>query len=472
MVDFLSKATDINPFEDKVPRVDIRKEGDFYIDKVELITYNGKSYFLELLNIELSIHEDIFNHTMSGVMALQDSSDLTQLLPLIGEETLKISFTRPSEKGRGLLDEYFTMEFRVYKVDHRRPQGDKFNIQNYALHFVSPERIKDMKAKVWKTYVDMPYSAMVEKIYNEYLKINKPIEIEPTRFDFKFAASGLSPLQIITILCGRSISDEGNGSSYVFFEDMDKFRFVSIGKLMKEEADIEYISRMSNVLEDQGDIKNRDRTIEEDVRNIENYAFSSSFDVLGRLQGGMYAQQLLAIDDLRQIWEKHDWDHKKEFANMPHLDVADICTDGLDALGSPPAVFRMALTTKDHDKVPHIVAREPGIKPNHIEEYLLIRQAQMQQTLGNKLRVNVSGDPRRRVGKTIKFLMPNHYGAVDEFHKPDPPYDRYLSGKYLVTSLKHRIESSKYYNEFEFMKDTFMQDIEHVDIIRHQDWTW
>src|SRR5690606_38589324 len=123
-----SLSSDLPEFQDTVPRTDIRKEGDFYLDKVELIAYNGKTYGLELLRLELSIHEDIFNHTMSGALHFQDSSDLTQFLPLIGEEKLKISFTRPSEEGRGLLDEYFEMEFRVYKIDHRRPEGDKFNI--------------------------------------------------------------------------------------------------------------------------------------------------------------------------------------------------------------------------------------------------------------------------------------------------------------------------------------------------------
>ena len=472
MTDFLSLATPIPEIQDTVPRRDIRKEGDFYLDKAEIIAYNGKRYGIELVKVEISVHEDLFNSTMAGSLHFQDSSDLAQLLPLIGEEKLSLVFTRPSESGRGLLDDKFEMEFRIYKMDHRRPDGERFDIQNYTLYFVSSEKIVDVKTKVWQTYVDMPYSDMVDKIFKEYIKSAKPINIEKTLYEHKFAASGLSPFQIITILSSKSISDEGNGSSYVFYEDMEKFNFVTIGKLMKQEPVQRYISQLSNVLEDGGNVKRRDRTIEDDIRRVENYTTPGGFSILNNMEGGMYAQQLIAVDILRKIWTKTDWDYKKEFDGLPHLYDSDVCTDALDALGSPPTVMKLQNTTKDHDKIPWLVAREPGIKPNHIEEYMLKRASQLQQSNGHRVHVNVSGDPRRRVGQVVEFLFPNHYGAVSENHKPDPPFDRYLGGKFLVTAMKHRIESHKYYCEMELMKDTFAQDIEHVDPIEFQKWTW
>ncbi len=469
---FLSEATEIPQFPDTTPRQDIRREGDFYIEYVKLIAFNGVEYKLELLNLEFSIYEDLFSHTMSGHISFQDSSDLPQLLPLIGQELVKFRFTRPAESGRGLLDEYYEMEFRVYKMDSRRPETQKFNIQNYTLHLVSKELITDLKKKIWRTYVDMPYAAMVEKIFNEFLESGKSLEFEPTMYDFKYAASGLSPFQTISILASRSISSEGNGCFYTFYEDMDKFNFVTVGKLMKQAPEARYLSQMANVLEDQGSVKQRDRTIDEDMRRVENYLFTGSFDVVEKLQNGMYAQQLIAVDTLRKIWKKYDWDYKAEFEGLPHLDVADIHTADLDALGSPPTVMRLMETTKDHDTVPWIAAREPGIKPNHIEEYVLKRASQLQQTLVNKLHVNVSGDPRRRVGKVIEFMLPNHYGTIDQFHRPDPPQDRYLAGKYLIVGLKHRLEASKYYCEMEIVKDSFAQEIEAVDAIDFQKHTW
>lgn len=468
----LSLVTDYPEIPDTVPRRDIRKEGDFFIDKIELITYKGDVYKLELLRVEMSIHEDLFNPVLSGVIWLQDSSDLTQFLPLIGEETLKVSFTRPDESGRGLLDDYYEAEFRIYKIESRRPEADKMNVQNYGLHFVSKEKITDMKTKVWQTYEDMPYSDMVQKIFDEYIKSSKPLVVEPTMYEFKFAASGMSPFDIIHILASKSISAEGNGSAYVFYEDMDQFNFVTLGKLMKQGSDVRFLSQLGNVLEDKGTVKRRDRDIEIDVRRVENYRWASSFDVIGRLQNGMYAQQLWAVDTLRQIWEKHDWDYKKEFPGLPHVDSDDICTDALDALGSPPTVMRLMETTRDHDIVPHIVAKEPGIKPNKIEEHVLKRASQLEQALGHRMQINVSGDPRRRTGKVIEFMTPNHYGAYNEDHRPDPPHDRYLSGKHLIVSCKHRIEAHRYYGELEIMKDSLAQGIEGVDLIEQQEWTW
>ncbi len=473
MAEHFEQSTDLPVINDNIPKVDIRREGDFYISKIELISHDGKVYGLELLRLEASIFEDIFSNVMSGEMHFQDSSDLTQFLPLIGEEKIKFTFTRPDESGRGLLDDFFSREFRVYKLENRRPETERFNIQNYTLHFVSAEKIKDSKQKVWKTFKAMPYHEMVEKIYNEFLKIDKPIVVEPTMYDFDFAASGMSPFQIISLLASKSISAEGNGSAYVLYEDMDKFNFVSIGKLLKQASTSKYVSQMSNVLKDQGSVKQRDRNIESDIYRVENYSFSGAFDILGRLQNGMYSQRLWTVDTLRQIWDdKIEYHHKAEFKKQPHLHKDDICTDKLDALNAPNSVLRLVETTKDHDKVPHIVAREPGIKPNHIEEFLLIRAAQLEQTLGNRMHVNVSGDPRRRAGQVVEFKVPNHYGALDKYHLPDPPHDRYMSGKHLITALKHRIQADRYYNEFEFLKDSLAQTIEGVDIIEQQDFSW
>jgi len=469
MVDFLAAEKAIDLIPDTVPRVDIRKEGDFYLEKAILITFDEQEYGIELLRAEITIFEDIFNNTMAGIIHFQDSSDLPQILPLIGEEKLKLRFTRPSEKGRGLLDEYYEMEFRVYKMDGRKPDDDKINIQNYTLHFTSSERIVDMKAKVWESYWDMPYSDIVEKVYSKYISKGKPIEVEKTKYEYKYMARGLSPFQIIGICGSKSISDEGNGSAYVFYEDMDKFNFVSIGKLMQQAPVEKYISQLANVLQEK---KSFDRTIEDDVRKVEQYNFKSSFDIMRNLESGMYAQRLVSVDMLRQFHENVDWDYKKEFGSMPHLHDADVCTDALDALGSPPSVMKLALTTKDHDKVAHIVARDPTIKPNQVEEYLLKRASQMQQTNGNRMIISFSGDPRRKVGQVIEFLVPNHYGAVNEEHPPDPPHDRYMGGKFLITALKHRITASSYFCSAELMKDTLAQDIEGVDIIKHQDWTW
>ncbi len=471
MTKFLSLDHPPITIPDTVPRTSIRKEGDFYLDKATLIAFDGTEYGISLVRLRISIHEDLFNHTLAGIATFTDSSDLPQFLPLIGEEIFKLRFTRPDESGRGLLDDYYEMEYRVFKMDGRKPQEDQINAQNYTLYFTSPVTIANAKKKVWQAWRDIPYSDMVASIYEEYLGAPKPINIEATLYEQRYCGPGYTPFQTIQMLAARSISEEGNGSSYVFFEDMDKFNYITIGKLLLQEPVQQYITQLSNVLE-HGKKKVRDRTISDDVRNVENYKFHGSFDILKNMDQGMYSQRLIAVDILRQFHTVNDWSYKDEFDALPHLRDHDVCTDALDALGSPPTVMRLSLTTKDHDIVPWIVAREPGIKPNHIEEYLLKRASQMQQAAGNRIQIHVTGDPRRRVGQVVEYLVPNHYGAINEEHRPDPPFDRYLGGKFLIGAIKHDITVDRYYNEMELITDTVSQGIEGVDLIREQSWTW
>lgn len=451
-----------------VPQEDIRREGDFYVESISLVAYNGKAYDLTMQRVRLSIYSDIFSHVMSGTIELQDSVDLPQLLPIIGEETLNIIFTRPSESGRGLLRERFKESFRVYKMTDRRKVNNKDNVLAYTLHFVKSEMIKGLRQKVSRSFSEMLISDMVQIIYDEYIKIKKPIFIEPTMFLHNLVVPNWTPMQAIALLSARAVSENGAMSSYVFYEDDEKYNFTTLTHLMSQPASQKYIHQIGNILDSQ----NNDRLIEQDVRRIESYNFSGNFDVINNLSQGMYANRLLTIDPLRQHFETIDFDVNEEFDEMPHLEKHKSWTDSLDALASPEAYFQMAITTKDHDTIPHIVTKEPGILPNRVENWMQLRRSLLQQLHDTRIICEASGDPRRRAGQVVEFAVPNSYGQYNADHQPNPPFERYLAGRYLITAFKHRIDGNKYYNEFELVKDSLLSKIKHVDPIKDSYWTF
>ena len=80
----------------------IRIAGDFKLNSVQLRPYNG-ALPLDLTNVreEINIYEDIYSNFITGDIGIWDTWDLTQLFPLIGEETLILSFNRPGTKPQG-----------------------------------------------------------------------------------------------------------------------------------------------------------------------------------------------------------------------------------------------------------------------------------------------------------------------------------------------------------------------------------
>ena len=453
------------------PRHDIRQEGDFYVEYIKLISYAGQEVDVTALRMELSLYEDLFSSTVSGVLVLMDSSDLPQLLPIIGEETVKVRYTRPSELRDGLLKESLDFEFRVYKMDKRIPSPSKEQSQIYVLHLISPEFIKQSQNPVQQSFPSMLYSDTVQGLFDAYIKVKRPISIDPSLFLQDYVAPNLTPYECISQICTKAISSTGKLPDMVFYDTISGPCFHSLSRLLAQPTSRIYNYQPGNVR--QASSTHTDflpRDIADDIYRVEAYKHELSFDILSSLSSGLYRQNLTAIDPIREIITEYEFDLSKEWDRFTHTEKNKSHVKPPTFTG--PGSLKVVSTNKDHDILPWIASREKGILPSHIEDWVMHRIVQLKLLSSHKMHISVSGDPRRHVGQVIEFYPPNLYGAFDRSHPQDPPHDRYLSGRFLVTSCKHRLADNKYYNDMELVKDSFLEEIKGIDVNKTQDWTY
>ena len=64
--------------------------GDYLVEKLELVTSAGTPIDLRSLYMGLTLYEDIFSLTVTGTLTIHDSTNLTSLGPIIGQEYLYI----------------------------------------------------------------------------------------------------------------------------------------------------------------------------------------------------------------------------------------------------------------------------------------------------------------------------------------------------------------------------------------------
>lgn len=445
----------------------IRQENDFIIKSIILTAYNGAEYDVNWIRQDLVIQESVFQGFITGYIVLKDSVDLPQLYPIIGEEKLKVTFTRPiaSDKEAELPD--YVGEFRIYKMTHQRLNADRN--QEYVLHFVSEEAIKNLKYKVQRSFDGLKYSTMVQKVFDKYLAGRKPLEVEVTKGEHKYTIPNYMPVEFFNAVAVMSVSAANKGANYLFFEDKDQFNYKSLGELFGGGVQEEYLYQPTNTLENEKTII-KDREIEKNIRAAEMYKVNGTFDILSNLTQGMYASRMVTVDCTRKIYNVYDFDYKEEFGSFPHIEKNDVCTDDLDALGSPLAAFKTVTTNLDHDKVSWIASREPGILPNKIEKWLQKRMTQLLQIQNTKIVATVSGDPRRKCGEIVEFKVPSQVGDVWEGKAQED--NKYLAGKYLISTLVHRLAKTKYTMTMDLIKDTFLEKIEHTDIKEVLDPIW
>lgn len=447
----------------------LRGAGDFIVKAVTLFAFNGAEIDINLLKTSLVIEEDIFKPSISGSITLIDTNDLPNLIPLHGNERMRITFTIPDVTAANStahssvpeIDEDFDMEFQVYRISPKKRLTDRQ--LEYTIFFCSKDFLINFQRKVYRGYKNTLQCDMVKDIFERYIQSDKPLVIEKTKFNHDLCLGNHSPYEVISWITSRSVSNEGNGCAYVFFEDKDQYNFVTLGKLLTQEpADVITLQpKRIRIGGENGSINQN--IFEEDVKSVESYVHTSGFDTLHNLTSGMYSGRLITFDPIRRKfnYEDNDFDLKEEFESFKHLEKNKTFTDDFNLLGAAEAFIKMSLTNIDHDSIEHINSKEPGINPDRVEEYSLTRTSQLMQLMQHKIALKVSGDPRRKAGQIIEFKLPQALGNVSKENPQEP--DKYLSGKYLVTSVRHELLKNQYFMYLNIVKDTFVNTIEHVD---------
>lgn len=443
----------------------LRRDRDYYIDYIKIVAYNGKEYSIASQMIEFTYHENIATPCIYCSVTMYDAVDFPTLLPMIGEERLKVSFTRQDEKAAdsgGGFKKPIVLDLPIYKISNRSPESTSRKGQVYTLHATSDEMLQSLKSKVRLGLKNMPYSEMVSTVYDQHVKVNKPIEVEPTQHVHDFCIANMNPFRFITHVSGRSISPKYGGCLYFFYEDRDKFHYKSLGALFESEKILDLNFAVKNILSQKGESDEpKKRVFERDMYSVEALEHKNSFDLIKTIVSGGYSQKAIFFDPIRQIITTKEFDIDNEWDSLPHIDKVKPFTDGNKAKSAPDSRMAVHWTNFEHDTVEHIVQKEPGINPFRPEDFTLRVNSQLDIMMRNSIDVVLPGTPDLIAGKRVSFYLPEHLGKTSNLEPEEP--DRYLQGDYLVVSVMHRISTKEYTCSATLIKDSFFAGIKHRD---------
>ena len=77
---------------------DLRYAGDYNFDKCEILTTSGNRFDITQLVESITIYEHIFDETISGSIALKDTTNMVENGPIIGQEKLFLKISTPQIK--------------------------------------------------------------------------------------------------------------------------------------------------------------------------------------------------------------------------------------------------------------------------------------------------------------------------------------------------------------------------------------
>jgi hypothetical protein len=321
--------------------------------------------------------------------------------------------------------------------------------QSYVLHFCSEENLVSSSRRISKAYRGKTVSNIIKDILVNHLSVSpskvRAENIEETSGVHDIVIPFLNPLAAIAWLTSRTVSatSKSSGANFMFYENTEGFNFKSLETLFQKPTKAKYTYSSKNREPSKND------TSLTEIREVIKYEFMNVFDTMSGINSGMFSSTLKTIDLLKLQASDYTMNYKDFFENTSHIEK------GKKAFGFQNeyqdrfknttqenyySVMRMYPTNKGHDTDSIISAKQPSIKQNFVEKWMLQRITQINQLNFVKVKLVIPGDTFITVGDIIEFQMP----LVSTKDPGSTNYNPYHSGRYLITAIRHKINRDNY----------------------------
>jgi hypothetical protein len=418
----------------------IKNSKDYSLETL-IIHTSVASFDLKLSMIEMSYVEDLFASVCSGYILIAEATGFIETLALNGTEYLRIRFSKFGD-DTSVIDKLF----RVYKVSRRRLEGTMYK-ESYVINFCSDELLLSEQYKISKRYKNSLISDNINDILKNYLKAPSARigTIEPTYGQYDFIIPTLKPFDAINFMLNYARPNPQNpGADMVFYEDKNGFQLRSLQTLMKIQPYNAYSYKPKNL---------QTNNLQFELYNILSYEILDSFDTLNGITNGTFANQLISANPITRKRKITNFDYGVYFQNSKDLNPYPIIDNSTNRKGEGlnqtyQAQLKMIFSnfdSKNYDAIGSI----PGASGNDIfaETYIPYRTAQLGLANYTRVRIVLPGDCNLTIGRVITFNLGTRQPNKDAL-------DKYYSGNYLITGVKHIIDLTSYRTILEITKES------------------
>lgn len=426
---------------------------DVKFHRINIIFPNGIAQNITQMVNMCNIFESIFTPVTTGMIELIDANGFLASNEMHGNEYLDISFSRPGEEESG---KKYDRRFRIFKVADRQPGNSQE--QKYVIHFCSEEQIFSNLQTISRSFKDGVISDYVRSICRGDLKIRRIAEIEGSVGLQNIVIGRMMPFDAINVLAANAYS--ATQSPFLFFENTQGFNFISLSKLF-EQPSIQTL-----------DYSTARQTEEATTaafsysNKISKFNMSKMFDVWASTKNLTYAAQLHTVDILRQKYVKNNFSAKNfneaNFIDKGNIPIGDASNRrGKSVFEEYESNICLAMTNKQQTNSPWMTSKAFKVNENNIENSLMQRQSLLNMLKNTTIEsAAVAGNPQYSVGLTVDINMPAFTPSSETSRNIDP----YVSGKYLITGVRHNLTKSGGIQTFlSLAKNSYVSPLSSVD---------
>lgn len=420
-------------------KASLRFAGDVNIDSAIIVTPSGVAQNITLQVISVIVYEDLFSPFMTGSLIIKDALDLNNVFPLLGEETLKLKISTPTIQGAIIQG-----DFLVYKMSDKIDHGDRSVM--YELNFVSIEILAEQNKKVSKVFSGKISDIVPKFMFDpmDGLESKKQFNVENTRNTIKYVSPYWSPVKNLKFLSDSSIS-ETQSPSFLFFENRDGFNFRSLDKLYENKPVQDFVQDKytRDKFPGGGNVLN----IDQDYKRIGVLMYVDNYDYVDRIGNGMLSSKLISYDSTKKSYTVKNYDLKSKFYSQKHLNDHPPFTDSL-----------LNRSDATHILFPKAFETFTSFGDTTNSRILQERISYLKLAENQKIQIKVPGRLDYTVGQTCNVTV----YKKEPIRKSDTVgsvIDRIVSGKYLISAIKHNITVQGHDCYLELIKDSLKRAV-------------
>lgn len=435
-----------------------RQAGDVELNSVTLMSRSGQTFDLSELMLEINIYQDLYEKEMTCEIVISDATGLIDFLKPLGEdvggftgaELLFLSYRTPNEgtpKNRHI--------FVLHSLENRQSIDER--IETYVLLGTSVETVSIVDKKISRSYggsrgntisnmiksihKEFYESELIRKIYRNVNEANfhvtKTLTVDETKSLHKFVIPNLSVEKTIDFMVRESEGDD-IASFFTFYEDSNGYHFRNISELVKQEDKEIYKWEPSNYKE--GGVRADDPNL--DAFKIIQYEVLKDGNLIENMEMGMYGSRSILIDPLRKKSIIRNFDYKKQ-----HQKFSKLQRFRIPGGSESTAVIDMMTTRFEHDTLPIFNGEAPRVKT--FERTLPFRRSYAAHLNNKVLELTLHGNSTLNVGDVLFLSFPVMSTGEEQLRE-----DKYMTGRHLITSLRHKFDKESHITVIECIKDT------------------
>ena len=407
----------------------------------EFINYKGDSAELSPIIKGMSIWESIYNNCMFGNIAIEDGTGMVEANGIVGSGLEEVHFDITTPNMHSVKTSNLEKEFKIDSISSGTKTA-KFT--QYSIGISSPYLFINNKKLISRSFQKMTASEIAEYVGMNIMEFGSflwtDFTVSPSLHEKNMVVPNWNSFQLLNFLAKNSVSAEGE-SNYLFFENNDGFKFVTVDELKGGD-----IMRAFT-------LKNMPTKIVEDPRGftidgamMDKYVEQTRFNISSGQVTGQYGSSLLSHDILKKSLETYEVEYDGE--------EDKVMAEGIGLNGPKDAQYKDYNVWQHNGFMSHNYLyniHDKGEK-SHYPHY----DMKMTEMRANTIKFDVPGDSNCWAGDVVMLRIPTH------IHVHDEPEDQYMTGKWLVTAIHHKISNAGYTMTLECMKDGFFGDPDKV----------